>query len=72
MWQSVAVAEDAAAGRVHQGRTASRCAGLHAQLQQRQLALQVVVAGHVVDGHHVDQLVQLVDDLLDHRRPSPW
>jgi len=39
--------------------------GRDAQLEQHQLALQVLAARHVQHLHHVHELVQLVDDLLD-------
>src|SRR4029453_6400085 len=38
-----------------------------AQLDQQQLALDVLIARHVVDVHDVDELERLIDDLLDHR-----
>jgi hypothetical protein len=50
-------------------RTAHRIGvgGIDAQLQEHQLALQVHPAGHVQNVHDIHELVQLVDDLLDHR-----
>src|SRR6185437_15558720 len=37
------------------------------QLQQDELALEVLASRHVLDIHHVHQLVELIDDLLDDR-----
>src|ERR1700728_3265786 len=39
---------------------------LDAQFQQYQFALDVFAARHVLDAHHVDQLLQLVGDLQHH------
>ncbi len=44
-----------------------RLLGPHLQFEQHELALQMLAAGHVLDADDVDQLVQLVGDLLDHR-----
>src|SRR5262249_24944213 len=37
------------------------------QFEQHELALEMLPAGHVFDADDVDELVQLVGDLLDHR-----
>ena len=36
-----------------------------AQLHQHQFALDMLALRHILDAYHVDQLVELVDDLLD-------
>ena len=36
------------------------------QLEQHQFALQVFASGHVLDVHHINQLVQLIGNLADH------
>ena len=38
-----------------------------AELHEREFAFVVAAAGHVGHGHHVDQLLQLAHDLVDHR-----
>ena len=35
----------------------------HLELEQQQLALEVLAAGHVLDLHDVDELAELADDL---------
>src|SRR5690606_29026262 len=43
-----------------------RAAVLHAQLEQRELPLDVILAGHIGDVDDVDELRELLRDLLDH------
>ncbi len=57
--------EHPAAGAHHIAAQAIGVLRAHLEFQQHELALEMLAGGHVLDPHHIDELVQLIDDLLD-------